>query len=697
MDSDSADSASQLCATSSETEAPANVPDTNSPAEVSNMKHPDKDSDVEPLVEASDIEPPAEAKNVEDPMKASDIEPHAKVSNVEAPHKASGIELAAATQTGGIIPSNISSWAKTLKFPQPVPPPQDNMQTGSPRMSPFARFTSELGLRLPSMTPVADKSAEGTSTTNPTGVLESLTKGLVDSSRSAVKAVQVKARHIVSQNKRRYQEGEFDLDMTYITENIIAMGFPAGDISSGFFGYFEGKYKVYNLCSERLYDAALFQGKPCRLHVRACMCEGVMINLEVCIVRPRQMDSAFSAFFMPDFSDYFQVACFPFDDHNCPPIQLIASFCRSAYSWLKEDILNVVVVHCKAALQVCFMIGLLLSLQSLQFFPTAEEAIDYYNQKRCVDGKALVLPSQIRYVKYFERILTYSNGEIQPARRGFRLLQCPYWIRPSIAIFNHSGILFSTRKHPKTKDLMPEDFWIKAPKKGIVVFALPGEPGLTELVGDFKVLFHDRQGDFYCWLNTTMTENRKILDGSDLDGFDKRKVPSPGFQVEIVMIDYDGILPTKTKSDSANRRQDCSTDYASVPTGGATIGPNHRKVTKSEDNDDVFSDSDGEEADTSKSRQADAASGGESAPHGILSNSMADNVPQSQRSGHLSLSNEKPKVKNVSKEPTTDGVREPASSLPMPNLDSMGASDIKSMAADASVFSFGDDEDYESE
>lgn len=45
--------------------------------------------------------------------------------------------------------------------------------------------------------------------------------------------------------------------------------------------------------------------------------------------------------------------------------------------------------------------------------------------------------------------------------------------------------------------LQPEDFWIKTSRKGVVVFALPGEPGLTELVGDFKVHFHDRQGDSY--------------------------------------------------------------------------------------------------------------------------------------------------------------------------------------------------------
>ena len=45
--------------------------------------------------------------------------------------------------------------------------------------------------------------------------------------------------------------------------------------------------------------------------------------------------------------------------------------------------------------------------------------------------------------------------------------------------------------------LQSEDFWFSAPKKGVMVFALPGEPGLTELAGDFKIHFHDGQGDFY--------------------------------------------------------------------------------------------------------------------------------------------------------------------------------------------------------
>ncbi|KAH1120343.1 hypothetical protein J1N35_003503 [Gossypium stocksii] len=545
--------------------------------------------------------------------------------------EASDVQLPAATDLGQQIlthdsPSKLSSWAKNLKIPQPFAASQEDSQTETAGKSPLARLTSGIGLRSSPKSPPANDSNEGNSPTAQPGFFGTITNGIVNTSKNAVKAVQVKARHVVSQNKRRLQEGGFDLDMTYITENIIAMGFPAGDMSSGFFGYVEGfyrnhmeevirffetyhkdKYKVYNLCSERLYDASLFEGK---------------------------------------------VASFPFDDHNCPPIQLIISFCQSAYSWLKEDIENVVVVHCKAGMA---RTGLMISslLLYLKFFPTAEESIDYYNQKRCVDGKGLVLPSQIRYVKYFERTLIYFNGENQPGRRcmlrGFRLHHCPYWIRPSITISDHNGVLFSTKKHPRTKDLSPEDFWFSAPKKGVMVFALPGESGLTELAGDFKVHFNDRQGDFYCWLNTTMIENRKLLSTGDLDGFDKRKLPSPSFQVEIVLVDYNGTAPTKSQTETPTNKQDESSGTSESAEGA-----------------------------TSKSKTTN-------------SDQVASLVKSTEK---VSLGSTDTQHTHAINEPRKDTVQQAADARVS---ISSSESQFKAMAADASVFSFGDEEDFDSE
>ncbi|KAF7811016.1 phosphatidylinositol 3,4,5-trisphosphate 3-phosphatase and protein-tyrosine-phosphatase PTEN2A [Senna tora] len=573
-----------------------------------------------------------------------------------------------ADETSPRSPTGISTWAKSLKIPQPFSGSQDDSPTENSGKSTFARFTSNLAMRLsPKPSSSDDSSNEPAAQSN---LIESFAKGLVDSSRNAVKAVQVKARHVVSQNKRRYQEGGFDLDMTYITENIIAMGFPAGDISSGFFGYVEGlyrnhmeevikffethhkgKYKVYNLCSERLYDASLFEGK---------------------------------------------VASFPFDDHNCPPMQLIISFCQSAYSWLKQDIENVVVVHCKAGMA---RTGLMISslLLFLKFFPTAEESIDYYNQKRCFDGKGLVLPSQIRYVKYFERVLTYFNGENPPARRcmlrGFRLHRCPYWIRPAITVSDHSGVLFSTKRHPRTKDLNPEDYWFSAPKKGVMVFALPGEPGLTELAGDFKIHFHDRQGDFYCWLNTTMTENRKILNTNDLDGFDKRKLPSPGFLVEVVLVDYNGNVTT-AQAETVTKKSDERSSTSTVPVDASTTTPNSEKESGNQDKeDDVFSDGEGEDSGSTRSRQAKAAS------EGVSNSSTGSESQTSNRMTNLTQATEKISLGNANATPM-DNANKPKSDEGRTVSSLEGGStesEFKAMAADASVFTFGDDEDYESE
>lgn len=100
--------------------------------------------------------------------------------------------------------SGIFSWAKSLRIPRASGEAEGQSQTGSGARSSFARLTSGLGLSLSASTPMADGNTSA-DTTSQTGVFNSLTKGLVGSSRNAVKAVQVKARHLVSQNKRRYQ------------------------------------------------------------------------------------------------------------------------------------------------------------------------------------------------------------------------------------------------------------------------------------------------------------------------------------------------------------------------------------------------------------------------------------------------------------------------------------------------------------
>ena len=175
-------------------------------------------------------------------------------------------------------------------------------------------------------------------------------------------------KSLVSQDKTRFCYDGFDLDLTYITTKIIAMGFPSKaiegiyrnsmeDVKNFFAKRHPNHYKVYNLCDDKKYGNC-----------------------------------------------FYKQGWFPFKDHEAPPLNLIRPFCEDAKSFLDEDKENVVAIHCKAGKgrTGTFICCLLLYMK---FFETAEECLLYYGLMRVGTVKGVTVPSQIRYVHYFESIL----------------------------------------------------------------------------------------------------------------------------------------------------------------------------------------------------------------------------------------------------------------------------------------------------
>ncbi|KTG34924.1 hypothetical protein cypCar_00019196 [Cyprinus carpio] len=293
---------------------------------------------------------------------------------------------------------------------------------------------------------------------------------------SQKKELEKVTRRMVSENKRRYQKDGFDLDLTYVTDRVIAMSFPSSGKQALYRNpirevarFLDTKhldhYKVFNLCSEKGYDPKFF-------HYRV---ERVMI-----------------------------------DDHNVPSLEDMLRYTACVRDWMAADSSNVIAIHCKGGkgrtgTMVCTWL-----IDSDQF-ESAQESLDYFGERRTDKSmsskfQGVETPSQSRYVGYYEIMKNQYNRQLPPQK---------------------SLKIKSIRIHSIAGETQPVVF----PDTGnnAVVISLQEGPVVT---GDVKVMFESSAGlpkgyedcPFYFWFNTSFVENNSLyLSREELDNPHKSK------------------------------------------------------------------------------------------------------------------------------------------------------------------------------
>ncbi|KAH7488700.1 hypothetical protein KRP22_008662 [Phytophthora ramorum] len=183
-------------------------------------------------------------------------------------------------------------------------------------------------------------------------------------------------RALVSQNKRRFQQDGFDLDLGYVHPRVIVMGYPAvgveflfrnprSEVQQFLDERHAGDYFVFNFCDEpkRCYSPSIFEGRA---------------------------------------------KSFPIEDHNVPTFQMMMAFCDEAAAWLDANEKHVVALHCKAGKGRAGMMACMLLLR-MGFASSATDAIDRYNRERVHDRRGLTVVSQKKWVNYYAALQAQSS------------------------------------------------------------------------------------------------------------------------------------------------------------------------------------------------------------------------------------------------------------------------------------------------
>ncbi|KAI5066934.1 hypothetical protein GOP47_0017462 [Adiantum capillus-veneris] len=293
------------------------------------------------------------------------------------------------------------------------------------------------------------------------------------------------ARKLVSKKKRRFKQYGFNLDLSYITSRIIAMGFPCEGAESiyrndifevfAFLNMFhENHYKIFNLCAERTYDPAKLGGN---------------------------------------------VEWIPFSDHNPAPTEIMFSFCERVYDWLVADPNNVIVVHCKAGKG---RTGLMICAYLLYSRECSDPvtAIQYYGEKRTKNGKGVTISSQRRYLFYFYDLWKHGPRNVAPLVISRISLYSSLFVKCDILICiacNGGNGSFQLNPILESQHAGSVTNLVREGKYTTFFFSE------VRILGDVKVTIYDSRSSskpiFYFWFNTSFMDGNvfTLASRSELD------------------------------------------------------------------------------------------------------------------------------------------------------------------------------------
>ncbi|TYK25611.1 Phosphatidylinositol-3,4,5-trisphosphate 3-phosphatase and dual-specificity protein phosphatase PTEN [Cucumis melo var. makuwa] len=304
----------------------------------------------------------------------------------------------------------------------------------------------------------------------------------------------------------------YDLDMSYITDHVLAMSFPAErmramyrnplwQVKSVLDMRHQGHYKIYNLCIEESYDPSHFHGR---------------------------------------------VESFPFDDNHVPHLQMIKIFCENVSSWLSSHPKNIAVIHCMAGKG---RTGLMVCAYLVYCGMSVEDALQLYAQRRTTNNEGV---SHVRYQFQANDDTSATGQSAFPFPREFIM------DLPRIAGGENEGNKSEVEPHLIVQmDTECSALYNKTCLDYNFEKPLP-------LTGDVRIIFYAKMFGgrlFYACFNTAFIKNSLLqLRLQDLDKVGKkgRSLCGPSFCLELVFGPANAKHSFSTSSDDDDPQNDLS-------------------------------------------------------------------------------------------------------------------------------------------